>query len=100
MKFSSETKLSKHFRLRELEKSQVALRNDIDNTVQDETIFNNLKYIRTISKDKLAKEESNDIFYKFSNYYYKAMVASYKSKFITEIITIFFIFLARKFSDF
>lgn len=43
MKFSSETRLSKHFRLRELEKSQVALRNGIDNTVQDETIFNNLK---------------------------------------------------------
>ena len=43
MKFSSETRLSKHFRLRELEKSQVALRHGIDNTVQDETIFNNLK---------------------------------------------------------
>ena len=43
MEFSSETRLSEHFRLRELEKSQVALRNDIDNTVQDETIFNNLK---------------------------------------------------------
>ena len=35
MEFSSETRLSEHFRLRELEKSQVALRNDIDNTVQD-----------------------------------------------------------------
>ena len=58
------------------------------------SIFNNLKYIRTISKDKLAKEESKEIFYKFSNYYSKAMVASYKSKLITEIITIFFIFLA------
>ena len=43
MEFSSETRLSKHFRLRELEKSQVALRHGIDNTVQDETIFFNLK---------------------------------------------------------
>ena len=43
MEFSSETRLSKHFKLRELEKSQVALRHGIDNTVQDETIFNNLK---------------------------------------------------------
>ena len=58
------------------------------------SIFNNLKYIRTISKDELAKEESKEIFYKFSNYYSKAMVASYQSKLITEIITIFFIFLA------
>ena len=58
------------------------------------SIFNNLKYIRTISKDELAKDESKKIFYKFSNYYSKAMVASYKSKLITEILTIFFIFLA------
>ena len=43
MEFSSETRLSKHFKLRELEKSQVALRHGIDNTVKDETIFNNLK---------------------------------------------------------
>lgn len=43
MKFSSETNLSKHFKLRELEKSQVALRNQIDNSVQDKTTFNNLK---------------------------------------------------------
>ena len=43
MEFSSETRLSKHFKLRELEKSQVALRHGIDNTVQDKTIFNNLK---------------------------------------------------------
>lgn len=58
------------------------------------SIFNNLKYIRTISKDKVAKKESKDIFLKFSNSYSKAMIAKYKSKFITEILTIFFIFLA------
>ena len=58
------------------------------------SIFNNLKYIRTISKDKIAKNESKAIFMKFSNSYGKAMIASYKSKFVTEILTIFFIFLA------
>ena len=58
------------------------------------SIFNNLKYIRTISKDRLAKEESKNIFLKFSNSYANAMIASYKSKFVTEIITIFFIFIA------
>ena len=58
------------------------------------SIFNNLKYIRTISKDKVAKKESKDIFLKFSNSYSKAMIAKYKSKFITEILTIFFILLA------
>ena len=30
--------------------------------------FNNLKYIRTISKDKLARNESKEIFLKFSSY--------------------------------
>ena len=58
------------------------------------SIFNNLKYIRTISKDKLARNESKEIFLKFSNSYSKAMIAKYKSKFVTEILTIFFIFLA------
>ena len=57
-------------------------------------IFNNLKYVRTISKDKLAKEESKDIFLNFAKFYSKAMVASYKSKLITEILTIMFIFLS------
>ena len=58
------------------------------------SIFNNLKYIRTISKDNLAKEESKYIFQKFSNAYSDAMISSYKSKFITEILTIVFIFLS------
>ena len=43
MKFSSETKLSKHFKLKEFEKSQMAYRLGIDNKVTDKTIFNNLK---------------------------------------------------------
>lgn len=58
------------------------------------SIFNNLKYIRTMSKDKIAKNESKEIFMKFSKSYSKAMIASYKSKLVTEILTIFFIFLA------
>ena len=58
------------------------------------SIFNNLKYIRTISKDKLAQSESKEIFFEFSNAYSNARIASYKSKFVTEIITIIFIFLA------
>ena len=57
-------------------------------------IFNNLKYIRMISKDKLAKKESKKIFFKFSDSYFKAMVASYKSKLVTEILSIIFIFLS------
>ncbi len=60
-------------------------------------IFNNLKYLKAISKDKLAKEESRDIFIKFANSYENARVASFKSKFITEIMTIIFIFLAITF---
>ncbi len=43
MEFSSETKLSKHFKLKEFEKSQTAIRLNIDNTVKDKKIFNNLK---------------------------------------------------------
>mgnify|MGYP001210187374 CR=1 FL=1 len=58
------------------------------------SIFNNLKYIRSISKDNLARNESKNLFLKFSNSYSNAMVASYKSKLITEILTIFFIFLS------
>ena len=60
-------------------------------------IFNNLKYLKAISKDKLAKEASREIFTKFANSYENARVASYKSKFITEIMTIVFIFLAITF---
>ena len=58
------------------------------------SIFSNLKYLRAISKDSLAKEESNIIFKKFANSYENAMVASYKSKFITELLTITFIVLS------
>ena len=54
-------------------------------------IFNNLKYLRSISKDKLAKDESKNIFLKFSDSYEKSRVASYKSRFITELLTIIFI---------
>ena len=53
------------------------------------SIFNNLKYLKAISKDNLAKEASRDIFKKFSNSYKNAR-ESYKSKF-TEIMTIIFI---------
>ena len=60
-------------------------------------IFNNLKYLRSISKDSIAKKESNYIFLKFANSYEKAMVASYKSKFITELLTIIFICIAITF---
>ena len=58
------------------------------------SIFNNLKYIRTISKDDVAKIDSKKIFLKFSNSYSKARIASYKSKFVTEILTLLFIFIA------
>ena len=58
------------------------------------SIFNNLKYLKAISKDKLAKEESSKIFHNFAVSYENAMVASYKSKFITELLTIIFLFLA------
>ena len=57
-------------------------------------IFNNLKYLRSISKDLLAKEELKNIFLKFAKSYENAMVASYKSKFINEMLTIIFIFLS------
>ena len=58
------------------------------------SIFNNLKYLRAISKDSFAKEESEIIFKKFANSYENAMVASYKSKYITELLTISFIVLS------
>ena len=60
-------------------------------------IFNNLKYLRSISKDELAKDESKFIFLKFSDSYEKARVASYKSKFITELLTIIFISISISF---
>ena len=58
------------------------------------SIFNNLKYIRTISKDRLARDDSKALFLKFSKSYSNAMVASYKSKLVTEILTILFIFIS------
>ncbi len=60
-------------------------------------IFNNLKYLRSISKDQLAKDEASKIFLKFSKSYEKARVASYKSRFITELLTIVFISLSITF---
>ena len=80
-------------------KQAILLGNDLSSITSNigiwtASIFNNLKYIRTISKDKLARNESKEIFLKFSNSYSKAMIAKYKSKFITEILTILFIFLA------
>ncbi len=60
-------------------------------------IFNNLKFLKAISKDKLAKDASREIFIKFSNSYQNARIASYKSKFITEVMTIIFIFLSISF---
>lgn len=58
------------------------------------SIFNNLKYIRTKSQDNIAQKESKEIFLNFANSYEKALTASYKSKFVTEILTIIFIFLS------
>ena len=40
--FNSNDKLSPHFRLREFERSQIANRFDIDNTVKEKQIYNNL----------------------------------------------------------
>ena len=61
------------------------------------SIFNNLKYLKAISKDNLAEEEAKEIFLKFATSYENARVASYKSKLITEIMTVVFIFLAITF---
>ena len=47
-------------------------------------IFNNLKYLKAISKDKLAKDASRDIFSKFANSYENARVASYKSSLLQK----------------
>ena len=58
------------------------------------SIFNNLKYIRTISKDRLARDDSKALFLKFAKSYSNAMVSSYKSKLVTEILTILFIFIS------
>ena len=60
-------------------------------------IFNNLKYLKAISKDNLAQDASREIFSKFANSYENARVASFKSKYITEIMTVIFIFLAISF---
>ena len=57
-------------------------------------IFNNLKYIRSNGKEKIALEDSNKIFKEFSYSYEKSMTASYKSKQVTEILTSIFIFTA------
>ena len=57
-------------------------------------IFNNLKYIRSNGKEKIALEDSNKIFKEFSDSYEKSMTASYKSKQVTEILTSIFIFTA------
>ena len=80
-------------------KQAILLGNDLSSITSNigewtASIFNNLKYIRTISKDKLARNESKEIFFKFSDSYSKAMLAKYKSKFVTEILTILFILLA------
>ena len=40
--FNSNDRLSPHFKLREFEKSQIAHRYEIDNTVKDEEVYNNL----------------------------------------------------------
>ena len=61
------------------------------------SIFNNLKYLKAISKDNLAEQEAKEIFLKFATSYENARVASYKSKLITEIMTVLFIFLAISF---
>lgn len=68
----------------------------ITSNIGDRTseIFNNLKYLRVISKDSLAKNESKAIFSQFANSYEKAMFASYKSKLVNEILTLIFIALS------
>jgi zinc D-Ala-D-Ala carboxypeptidase len=40
--YNSNDRLSPHFKLREFEKSQIADRYEIDNTVKDEEVYNNL----------------------------------------------------------
>lgn len=43
MPYSSSEKLSPHFKLRELERSQMAERHNIDNTVKEESVYKNLQ---------------------------------------------------------
>ena len=57
-------------------------------------IFNNLKYIRSNGKENIAMDDSNQVFKEFSNAYAKSMIASYKSKQVTEVLTAVFIFVA------
>ncbi len=61
-------------------------------------IFNNLKFIRSNSKEKIAREDSNKIFKEYANAYENALTASYKSKQINEILSSIFIFTAILFT--
>ena len=45
MTYSSNEKLSPHFRLKELERSQMAERHNIDNTVKEESVYKNLQLL-------------------------------------------------------
>jgi hypothetical protein len=45
MTYNSNERLSPHFKLRELERSQIAERYEIDNTVKDETTYKNLQLL-------------------------------------------------------
>jgi len=45
MAYNSNERLSPHFKLRELERSQIAERYGIDNTVKDETVYKNLQLL-------------------------------------------------------
>ena len=90
--------------------------------MEDPKVWNDLKYAQSLGKEKkslenvvfkisefekllldskelyeLAKDESKFIFLKFSDSYEKARVASYKSKFITELLTIIFISISISF---
>ena len=57
-------------------------------------IFNNLKFIRSNSKENIARSDSNRIFRDYSKAYENALTASYKSKQVTEILSSIFIFVA------
>ena len=45
MNYNSNERLSPHFKLKELERSQLAERYEIDNTVNDERVFKNLQLL-------------------------------------------------------
>ena len=45
MDYNSNERLSPHFKLKELERSQLASRYEIDNTVKDEKVFKNLQLL-------------------------------------------------------